>query len=901
MDMLKELKKNGLLLKKIKKKDQTIEICKVAIKQNPLALQYASGKCLDSKLCLSAIKEDVSAFPYVPKKFITTEMCEIAVKMEPQLLNIVPENFRTPEICIIAVKKDVNTLSYVSEEKRYKLFDKKTKLALIEKIVAHTFSWLKYMPNRPDVRALCIKYMEENFSVAQYMPEQIKISADILDYQKSKGKLEFLLKYYDPTEKLFVVKTKVIYNLHPSIWNEDKMQEESYSIIIKFNNFNKFYDFLSGNLLDAELRSYDFKGIDLRKYNIEGAVINSNVLQLQGLYDGSYFSFVKEHRNDYEEELIVKNEIAIKEDFYYLKPIDDAGYENQYSHIPFFYISDIHLEHRVCNQFSDKATKEEIRSYIKYLAGKMISSIGSIPFNSYLLIAGDTSSIFEFTTIFFNELIKLWSWPKRIIVISGNHELGDPWFSMDKNIEKYREYFKSIGIIFLQNDLFFLKNGERGILYETYEIIDEKEIIKMNEEAIRQQVQHSSVIILGGIGFSGLNKNFNASNLRFGKSFDELPREEALQKDIEETNRFNAIYMKLLKALYKNRVIVLTHTKKEDWNADAYNSHWIYLNGHNHRNFYEVNDRRIIYADNQIGYKSENIGLKYFYCDNVYDTFAYYQDGIHEIMKEQYIDFNRGKLVSMSFNRENGTIYMLKRNDMYMFVIYCTYTEQKKNKHLYLLNGGKLIHLKRNGLEDLAYYYDNLIKYTENIKQLLHKYTDGQRKLSKFIKQLGGSGKIHGCIVDVDRPEESKGFSYCHLYVNPLDGKVTPYFAYDVRERIVYKDFKTLLQAHNSCKLMVNNYLQLEKDSIKNLPTVQYVGQMEEWENKDSMYDEGSYIYKISRIIKSLQYCTEKNIVRLWNEELLNYDFIARIERAKQVDEIVDERLIFDENILNDT
>lgn len=901
MDILKELKKNGLLLKKILKKNQTIEICKVAIKQNPLALQFASGKCLDTKLCLGAIKKDVSAFPYVPKKFITKEMCEIAVKTDPQLLSIVPESFRTSEICIMAVKKDVNTLSYVSEEKRYKLFDGKTELALIEKVVAHTLDWLKYMPNRPDVRALCIKYMEENFSAAQYMPEQIKISNDILDYQKQKGKLVFLLKYYDPTEKLFMVKTKVIYNLHSSIWNEDKMQEESYFIIIKFENFNKFYDFLSGNLLDAELRSYDFKGIDLRKYNIEGAVINSNVLQLQGLYDGSYFSFVKEHTNDYEEELIVKNEIVIKEDFYYLKPIDDAGYENKYSHIPFFYISDIHLEHRVCNQFSDKATKEEIRSYIKYLAGKMISSIGSIPFNSYLLIAGDTSSIFEFTTIFFNELIKLWSWPKRIIVISGNHELGDPWFIMDKNIEKYREFFKSIGIIFLHNDLFYLKNGERGILSETCEIIDEKEIIKMNEEAIRQQVQHSSVIILGGIGFSGLNKNFNASNLRFGKSFDELPREEALQKDIEETNRFNAIYMKLLKALNKNRVIVLTHTKKEDWNADAYNSQWIYLNGHNHRNFYEVNDRRMIYADNQIGYKSENIGLKYFYCDNVYDTFAYYQDGIHEIMKEQYIDFNRGKLVSMSFSRENGTIYMLKRNDMYMFVIYCTYTKQKKNKHLYLLNGGKLIHLKRNGIEDLTYYYDNLIKYTENIKQLLHKYTDGQRKLSKFIKQLGGSGKIHGCIVDVERPEESKGFSYCHLYVNPLDGKVTPYFAWDVRERIVYKDFKTLLQAHNSCKLMVKNYLQLEKESIKNLPTVQYVGQMEEWENKDSMYDEGSYIYKISRIIKSLQYCTEKNIVRLWNEDLLNHDFIARIEHAKQVNEIVDERLIFDGNILNDT
>jgi len=142
---------------------------------------------------------------------------------------------------------------------------------------------------------------------------------------------------------------------------------------------------------------------------------------------------------------------------------------------------------------------------------------------------------------------------------------------------------------------------------------------------------------------------------------------------------------------------------------------------------------------------------------------------------------------------------------------------------------------------------------------------------------------------------ELEGFSYCHLFVNPIDGKVTPYFAYDVKSRIVYKDFKALLQAHDSCKLMANNYLRLEKESVHNLPTIQYSGQMEEWENEDSMYDEGGYLYKISRIIKSLQYCAEKNIVRLWNEELLNYDFVNRIKQSNKIDEIVDDRLMIDE------
>ena len=97
------------------------------------------------------------------------------------------------------------------------------------------------------------------------------------------------------------------------------------------------------------------------------------------------------------------------------------------------------------------------------------------------------------------------------------------------------------------------------------------------------------------------------------------------------------------------------------------------------------------------------------------------------------------------------------------------------------MNGGKLGRLGRNRIEDLAYYYDNLKKYVENVNQLLYRYVGGQQRISEFIKHLGGSGKIHGCIVDVERPNELEGFSYCHLFVNPIDGKVTPYFAYDVK------------------------------------------------------------------------------------------------------------------------
>ncbi|MBU3093398.1 hypothetical protein KPL35_15130 [Clostridium sp. CF011] len=350
--------------------------------------------------------------------------------------------------------------------------------------------------------------------------------------------------------------------------------------------------------------------------------------------------------------------------------------------------------------------------------------------------------------------------------------------------------------------------------------------------------------MFGGIGFSGLNDKYNAVNMRYGKSFEESESaEEALKRDISETRRFDTIYRKLLQALPHNKVIVLPHMQKWDWNADSHNPNWIYVNGHNHHNYFDISSKKVVYADNQIGYKTETIGLKYFYIDNEYDIFAYLEDGIHEITKSQYSDFNKGKLL-------------------------------------------------RNSLEDLQYYYATLDIYTENIHQLLDRYTGGQKKISEFVKGLGGSGKIHGRIVDVNKLGNFELYSCCHLFVNPIDGKVTPYFAYDVKSRIIYKDFKALLESQEYCKLLKDNYTRHEKELSLNMHALQYSSQLKEWEDESSMYDEGSYLYKISRIIKSLQYVAEKSIVRIWNEEMLNYDFVNHIKEANRIEDMINDTLI---------
>lgn len=879
MDIIDNLKKDGMLLKKVPKKEQTVEYCKLAIKQNPLALRYASIRCINSKICFSAVKKDVRAFKFVPEKYVTRAMCRVVVETSPKLLSIVPDSFKSKNICLSALKKDVSVTDYIPEDKRYEMFDNNIEIDLIKKVINYNPKWLMYTPDRLDIEKLCINLMEKDFCIAGYMSLQVKMSEAILKYQKSKNKLRFINKYYDCDEKKFIIDAEIVYNQVGKF-------EYKYYVQKYFEDFFEFYNFLDGDLVDAELWGYDFHGIDLKKYNIEGATIRSNILEAQGLYDGSYFSTIKKFLKTSE----YKNEIS--NECYYPKPIDDDGYNKyDFSRIPFFYISDIHLVHKVCNRFKDKATKEEIRSYIKFLVNELVKSIEIKPANSYLLIAGDTSSIFEFTKIFYNELICLWD-PNHIVVVMGNHELLDPYLEMEDSIKLYRDFFNELGIIFLQNDLLCVE--EKSFFERKIKIFSETELLKMNKEEIRENVQCSSVIIFGGIGFSGLNNKYNASNICYGKSFDELTRKLALEKDIQETTRFNNLYKKILENLVKNKIIILTHLKKENWNADKHNPNWIYLHGHDHRNYCEISNKKVVYAANQIGYKSNNVGLKYFYCNNDYDMFIYYQDGIYEITKNQYIDFNKGKLVNISFKKNDGQIYMLKKGNMYLFLIYCKYSLNSKSKSLYLMNGGRLIKLRKNKLENLSYYYENLEKYAKNINQLLYRYTGSQQKLSEFIKYLGGSGRVHGCIVDVERPSELFGFSFCHLFINPIDGKVTPYYARNIKYRIVYKDLKTLLLAHDCCKLMADNYLQIEEKAIRNFPIVKYSEKSGEYEDDGAAFDEGGYIYRISRIIKSLQYCTERNIIRIWNEDLLNYDFVNRIIKSNQIDEIVDDRLIID-------
>ena len=131
----------------------------------------------------------------------------------------------------------------------------------------------------------------------------------------------------------------------------------------------------------------------------------------------------------------------------------------------------------------------------------------------------------------------------------------------------------------------------------------------------------------------------------------------------------------------------------------------------------------------------------------------------------------------------------------------------------------------------------------------LEPYYHIQKNVSKEIKAIGGSGYIHGCIVDIDY--------YNHIYINPFDLTCTPYFAWDIYDKMLYPSLSKLLEERNETLFL--NYKQGTKQlpSLNNLkyPAIQ---------EKTMYYD--TDIYQYSRYLNKTQRI-QKGILSIWSDK----------------------------------
>lgn len=129
-------------------------------------------------------------------------------------------------------------------------------------------------------------------------------------------------------------------------------------------------------------------------------------------------------------------------------------------------------------------------------------------------------------------------------------------------------------------------------------------------------------------------------------------------------------YLKVLEALSNYNVIIATHCPLDNWSERGYNSNFIYLSGHTHHNIFHMSSDKTVFADNQVGYSSDDYDLRYFLINGTYDSFINYSDGIYKITYEQYIDFNIGKNVRLKKKNDGKQIVLLKKGFAHMFVYY---------------------------------------------------------------------------------------------------------------------------------------------------------------------------------------------------------------------------------------
>ena len=905
---------NGEALEAISRRAHTEKLCLAAVRNNGKALKYVSKRLLTREICFAAVQTSEEALSYVPNEVMDFGICEESVARWGKSIDYVPEFILSEKLIYLALETYGGALKYLSEEARTEALciqavqktafaieyvpEKTLTRAFLAKLISTNPYAIQYVPKTRQAKALCelafinnpksFRVFNKRFKTAEMCERAVKacyenilgVPKEHINNETVQFVIERLLEETEIEEKGLIylardimnriapflslcerrmverktgliIETKALYDKGKEVFivEEKKCQssldcllgKDDDLVIYETESFDEFYNYLNGDLKEAMLVDFDFEDIDLKKYNTSGAFINRVVLENQEVYDGGFYTrclenVCNEHENHYEKHYeLVPAESVIHDIIESDKLIDNNK--------RVYYISDLHIDHKIRARFPERATKEEVQLFLIDIVNQMLSYIYEDKKTSYLLIAGDVSCSFEICEMFYRELAKKWT-SSKIIAVLGNHELWDysarfdniEAGNIDKTIDKFCNMFNREKIVFLNNSLYVEH------LNSPSEVVPINELTTMSEEKLKDICKESSFVVYGGVGFSGLCKEYNASHGLYRNAV------KTIEDDLMFTSQFCKGYEKLKESLGNRNVIVLSHTPRDNWSSEEYVKGWIYVNGHTHHNTLLIDDEKSVYSDNQIGYKNPTHQLKYFELSETVDLFKDYTDGIYKITREQYFSFYRALKMNISFRRVDGEIYMLKKSNIYCFIF-------KWENCLYLLNGGEIRSLINGSLK---YYYDSMDVYLDAINDLLNGYNTALKNISREIKRFGGSGKVHGCIVDIDY--------FNHVYLDINEGKIYPYYARSVVSKQFYQNVSSLLK--DKCPELSENYQRLSSNDRR---LDLYSKENSLLFQEDSIFVSDTLMYSPSRTMKFLQYATEMNVIRVWNEGYLTY------------------------------
>lgn len=826
-------------LSNIPKAIQTEEMVLLALEnEEPYAtpvLKYTAKRLKTDEMCDKAVAANVLNFIYTPEEYRTAERCFEAVSRdtgevtgERALLSAVPEKVLKGafggEIYATAVAANWRSLSFVPKEYISPKMLMDAAEAIPEGYSLCDVTW--YFPRQKLTKALSVAIMRRSGEGYDSLPPRFKKDKDVIDAAMS--------SYPDVVMEL----------------TDEQLTEERLRRALELDNtlFHRLPDEILDRFgiehpanetqaKDAASSLPEIRTVELELPEVPGTAMTTTTSALPVLYD-----------------LTAGDNVP------------NAG--------KFFYITDLHLESQLG---LTGMTVDEIKGKVAQKVDEMLGGLSKEDMaDGVLLVGGDVADSEEVAKIFYDAVFFRFRGP--IIFVLGNHELWDGCTyangesrqkrSIDEVVGAYKEFNKTTfgfeaKLYCLENEaLVCFKNSmyrnsdEFGVGRKTAGmprgglcVLTEEMLLNTSTDDLREFFDECSMIVLGGLGFCGLNPRYNADT---GLFQNRVSREE----DIERSKRFRAVYDRVMSCASDKRVVVLTHTQIEDWTTDAPNKGWVYVNGHTHQNgLVKTEDGVAVLYDNQMGYKPKKWHLNQFSLERYYDPFEAWADGIYQITPQQYMDFNAGRGIQMEYFRQQGDIYALKQKGIYMFML-------QYGLGLYLLRGGQ----KLNVFHGLEYYAANLEKYVEKIQAAFRPYRNALDKIAAEVKRFGGSGYVHGSIVDID--------FYNHIYLDPFDGYLMPYFAFDVTGRREFRSVQELLESSpipalgSDGKPLLSAYTKLlDAGGVSILaPTVKEdalaVVPMEVLDEKN--------IYAPSRVMKSIQYLLDKGVVRVWNDAVLS-------------------------------
>lgn len=889
----------------VPKRLQTTEIIDAAIDRyegDCVFLKYVSGRAITDEQRKRVVSIRSAELNYISERHITPELARIAVNNCGRALGLVPDALRTMGLCELAVSRDGRSLSFVPEDMRtYELCLRAVKndhgtddeglaleavpgsiilsskgCALCETAVKANGLALKAVPPAYIDARLARSAVEHdphgwNCSAIQFVPVSL-INSQLVDLSlkvspNSVGNLPSSAAKYLTEEKCIEIlkekpdcvgripdrflsrKSVATFALEQSPQALRILPEKAKTKVRCFSAKERDPDGVSLSWFPERVREkWEAAHPEVREQpgSAEPFVLRTEPRRLP-LPEGS-----------------TGHELLV----------GDTGHlvahqfgEASSGHKTFCYVSDIHLEHQL--DFEKCKTMGEAKGLIKEKVDELVSSLPNEA--AYLLLAGDVADSADLAKLFYESLVDELDERRlrpTIVSVLGNHELWDNNLcdaAKNSSIERIvEEYGKALEDICDRSDFvsgFTLENALL-ICYKDrrYCVIREEDIIQSSCDELGELCVESSELILGGLGYSGLNPKFNAST---GLYRDTLgPEEDAIRSE-----RFRAVHDKLARCSGEKRVIVLTHSPVQNWLPYPPNNNWVYINGHTHLNGLSLEqDGPTLLFDNQIGYEPKTWHFNSVELEAQYDPFESWEDGVYEITPEQYREFNRGRGIYSELNRA-GTPYVAKCEGLYMFFLV-------NDGKPYRLEGGRIYNVEH----PIKWYFDNIPRYATRVRSAFAPYQNALKRISEEIRSFGGYGLIHGCIVDIDY--------FNHVYLNPFTGAITPYFALDTEDREEFDSAGDLLAAGgllaeaSGQDRMLQAYA--EQEQLGNIVLLSdrniKAGNNDSTAVPEEVLDRG--MYEPSRIMRSIQYLFDNNVIRIWRDSVLDSD----VKPAKHVD-----------------